>query len=334
MKAEVLQLQWHRQQTVTGVDFGSKSSRLVTCGGDNYVRIWSVNEDVCFVSTLEGHQKAVNTVRFSPNEQVIASGDSVGSIILWHQVDKFDVKTDEDVEQSEFWRQFKLMLGHNEVNDLCFSSCSLYIASVGDQTLRIWSHGDLIMFAKNHTEMVQGVTWNGSKIATQSLDRSIIVYNVDLNQKTLTPIMKSSKHQSKLYCDPLQMSVSFFRRLSYSPDGEFLVCPAGWQNNQHCVVMYHKQKLVSYFPINSPAWVVRFCQKPIKPKQKIFDSNVSFLFAVGTDTELLIYETQNMYPILSLRNFHVYRYQDISWSGSKLIASSHDGYCTLVDFDK
>lgn len=58
------------------------------------------------------------------------------------------------------------------------------------------------------------------------------------------------------------------------------------------------------------------------------------IFAVATDTDVIIYDTQQTKPIAYLQKIHYTRLTDISWSidGLLLVAASTDGFCTVVNF--
>lgn len=60
------------------------------------------------------------------------------------------------------------------------------------------------------------------------------------------------------------------------------------------------------------------------------------IFAIATDTDVSIYDTQQTKPIAYLQRIHYTRLTDISWSndGLLLVASSTDGFCTMVSFDE
>jgi chromatin assembly factor 1 subunit B len=112
----------------------------------------------------------------------------------------------------------------------------------------------------DHTHYVQGVTWDplGQYVATQSSDRSMAIYRYRKSQAgklifgacsrrftridkgkiaastTATTVVKllsvdeantTTTGSFRLYHD--ENLVSFFRRLSFSPDGALLITPAG-----------------------------------------------------------------------------------------------------------
>lgn len=60
------------------------------------------------------------------------------------------------------------------------------------------------------------------------------------------------------------------------------------------------------------------------------------VFAVGTDHDIIIYDTQQHLPVARFQDIHYTRLTDLAWSpdGLLLIASSTDGYCSLITFEE
>lgn len=59
------------------------------------------------------------------------------------------------------------------------------------------------------------------------------------------------------------------------------------------------------------------------------------IFAVASKSSVYLYDTQQHLPFASISNIHYARLTDVTWSndGRILIASSFDGFCTLICFE-
>lgn len=60
------------------------------------------------------------------------------------------------------------------------------------------------------------------------------------------------------------------------------------------------------------------------------------ILAIATETDVIIYDTQQAKPVAHLQKIHYTKLTDISWSkdGLLLVASSSDGFCTIVSFEE
>jgi chromatin assembly factor 1 subunit B len=194
---------------------------------------------------LTRHQKAVNCVRWSPDGKYLASCDDESCIFIWRQkpdseaLNIFD-KDDVSDGDKEIWLSYKTLRGHMEdVYDLSFSSDSQYLISGSvDNTAMVWDieKAKSVAIIRDHKGFVQGVAWDplNKYLATLSTDRFFRVFdvkskkNVQRNSKSLLPVLSDSPFYSKqvrlFHDDTLQ---TFFRRLSFSPEGSLIVVPSG-----------------------------------------------------------------------------------------------------------
>lgn len=67
----------------------------------------------------------------------------------------------------------------------------------------------------------------------------------------------------------------------------------------------------------------------------MIDLPYRMIFAVASKSSVYLYDTQQRIPFGSISNIHYSRLTDITWSndGKMLIASSFDGFCTLITFE-
>jgi len=257
MKLDTPEIAWHGKEPILSVDFSKVGSkwRLASAGADKDIKIWSIaaiedqHSKVEFLANLSRHTKAVNVVRFSPKEEILASGGDDSMIILWKLSSSSDQNgndifmEDDDLQNKESWTFHKALRGHIEdVYDLSWSPDGNNIISGSiDNSAIIWdvAKGQKLVILKDHKHYVQGVCWDplGQYVATNSSDRSCRLYNpnsyrccYNISKLLLTGSQKAVENgesfkQGKMFHD--ETMPSFFRRPSYSPDGSLLLVPAG-----------------------------------------------------------------------------------------------------------
>ncbi|MCO5554141.1 hypothetical protein L7F22_007667 [Adiantum nelumboides] len=331
-----------------------------------------------FHSSLSYHTAAVNVVRFSAAGDQLASGADGGEILLW--------KRTENLEAFNTWKLAKNLRFHvKDVLDLQWScdGVSLVSGSV-DNTVIVWdvAKGNPQQVLKDHMHYVQGVAWDpiGQYIASISGDRTCRIYNSkSQNSKS------KSQDRPNFFCQsvlvkaelpkqeddatkdtPTKMNLfhdetlpSFFRRLAWSPEGSFLLLPAGIHKFPSESVSTNTAFIVSRKDLSRPAAqlpgaskpivAVRFCPLLFSCHSKIekeseLDSNDTgvfklpyrLVFAVATLNSLFVYDTQSSHPLALLAGIHYAAITDIAWApdGKFLAVSSQDGFCTLVTFDQ
>ncbi|GJZ09167.1 chromatin assembly factor 1 subunit FAS2 [Tanacetum coccineum] len=363
MKGGTLQINWHDTKPVLTLDFHPLSALLATAGADYDIKLWLIGSDegdkkvptATYQNSLSYHGSAINAIRFAPSGELLASGADGGELIIWklHNTDSAHV-----------WKVLKTLSFHRkDVLDLEWSTDGAFLISGSvDNSCIIWdvNKGSVHQILDGHFHYVQGVAWDplNKYAASLSSDRTCRIYVKKPQSKTkgsertdyvcqhvLTKVesqvveeTKSAKHH--LFHD--ETLPSFFRRLSWSPDGSFLLVPAGSYKlsptSEPVNTAYVMPALM--LPGASKAVVaVRFCPKAFGLRglstSSSFKLPYRLIFAVATLNSLYVYDTEGVEPIAVLAGLHYAAITDIAWSPTAqfLALSSQDGYCTLVEFE-
>lgn len=382
MKVVTCEIAWHNKEPVYSLDFQHSSDgrihRLATAGVDTTVRLWRVDMGpdgkavVEFLSNLARHTKAVNVVRFSPNGELLASGGDDAAILLWKLNDSKEPEQtpvfqedDESQLNKESWSVVKTLRGHIEdVYDICWTRDGNFMVSGSvDNTAIMWdiNKGQKLCILNDHKSYVQGVTWDplGQYIATLSCDRVMRVYSTHTKKKAFCISKMSSggnaegevKQYRMFHDDSMR---SFFRRLSFTPDGSFLLAPAGCveigENIINTTYIFSRKSLkrpIAHLPCPTKATLaVRCCPVYFELRTKkgedgsvqtlpnVFQLPYRMVFAVASEDSIFLYDTQQTLPFGLVSNIHYHTLSDLTWSrdGSFLAVSSTDGYCSFLSF--
>ncbi|KAJ0098030.1 hypothetical protein Patl1_27871 [Pistacia atlantica] len=254
-----------------------------------------------------------------------------------------------------------------DVLDLQWSKDGAFLISGSvDNSCIIWdaSKGSVLQILDAHFHYVQGVAWDPLSIYVASLssDRTCRIYankpqkskGVEkmnyVCQHVITKGGKQSvdcKAKSHLFHD--ETLPSFFRRLAWSPDGSFLLVPAGCYKFSTTSQTVNTAYVFSRKDLSRPALqlpgaskpvvAVRFCPLAFSLRGSnsggFFKLPYRLVFAIATLNSLYIYDTESVAPTAILAGLHYAAITDISWSPNAryLALSSQDGYCTLVEFE-
>jgi len=145
---------------------------------------------------------------------------------------------------------------------------------------------------------------------------------------TTAPQQQPLKHRDHLF---LGASVSaFFRRPCFTPDGEFLLVPAGLSVAQPgaepelCTQMAHRSDFSKPYAciagIDTPSLAVRACPSlfsMIDHKQAdvqlLTEGRHRSIFAVLTTDTVYIHDTQHPNPLMKISNIHHANLNDCAW---------------------
>ncbi|CAB1347253.1 unnamed protein product [Coregonus sp. 'balchen'] len=343
MKVITCEIAWHNKEPVYSLDFQHNSEgrihRLATAGVDTTVRLWRVEMGpdgkavVDFLSNLARHTKAVNVVRFCPNSELLASGGDDAAILLWklndskepEQAPSFQEEEDSQLNK-ESWSVVKTLRGHIEdVYDISWTRDGNFMVSGSvDNTAIMWdvTKGQKLCIFNDHKSYVQGVTWDplGQYVATLSCDRVMRVYSTQSRRKAYSVSKMSSgsavegevKQYRMFHDDSMK---SFFRRLTFTPDGSFLLAPA------HLPCPAKATLAVRCCPVYFELRTKKGEDGSAQPLPNTFGLPYRLVFAVASEDSIFLYDTQQTLP-----------FGYVSRDGSFLAVSSTDGYCSFLSF--
>ncbi|KAG4301891.1 hypothetical protein PCK1_001867 [Pneumocystis canis] len=251
----VVQIHWHDDTaSIYSAHFEPcKKGRLATAGGDGNVRIWRVmhpeitkstiqSPHLTYLSTLSKHTQAVNVVRFSPQGGRLASAGDDGYIFIWilssnnNTHFKMNITYEDTTFDKETWKVLRCCRSTGaEIYDLAWSPDGLYFLTGSmDHIARIYNanEGQCIHQLTEHVHYIQGVAWDplNAYVATTGSDRTVQIYRIEATTRLeITPYASSTRVElpNAIGSYHNETLLSFFRRLSFTPDGSLLLVPAG-----------------------------------------------------------------------------------------------------------
>ncbi|KAF8837901.1 WD40 repeat-like protein [Paxillus ammoniavirescens] len=182
---------WVRGLAVTG-----DGKRILSGSPDNLLRVWDV-ETQQPIAEWGGHEGTVHCIVISPDDQLVASGDGRGRIIIR--------ETKEDGQPKHVIETVP-----GDVNSICFSPDGTKLASGHDDwSIRVFDveNGNLIVGPiQGHTHWVNSIVWSldGSRFFTASADHSIRLWDSETGEAI---------------GDPWTGHINYVNTMSLSPDG-------------------------------------------------------------------------------------------------------------------
>jgi len=232
------------------------------------------------------------------------------------------------------------------------------------------------VFANNKFELQKGGTktikfFSTTSPSTKTNAAAAAPSNVaegEEGNKESTPTKTNNTGNAKrhhMFADELTLG-SFFRRLSFTTDGAFLVVPAAlWHGRDNssegkqasptsvgAVNKLDESSFATYLfarhHFDQPYKVLAGLEKPsvaIRPNPVLYqlppNSTASALpyrsiFAVLTSDTVLIYDTHHNKPLAMANGLHFATLTDATWSndGNTLFVTSSDGYISILNFGK
>ncbi|KAJ3893605.1 histone transcription regulator 1 [Lentinula edodes] len=341
-----------KRLSIFSVHVHPDGSRIATGGLDAKVRIWSTkpilnpaseksNRPPKSLCTLTMHTGPVLTVRWAHSGRWLASGSDDEIVMIWDLDPNARGKAwGSDEVNVEGWKPMKRLPGHeSDVTDVAWAPEDRYLASVGlDSKVLIWCGYTLERLHKldQHQGFVKGVCWDpvGEFLATQSDDRSVKIWRT--SDWSLEAEVKKPFEDSP--------GSTFFRRLSWSPDGAHItasnatnnkgfvfiaavITRGTWTSDISLVGHENTVEVAAYNPHI-------FLRNPSAP---VATSNICSVVALGADDRSIsVWQTKSARPLIVAKEVFDRQIMDLSWSwdGMTLYAASSDGTIAVFDFEQ
>ncbi|KAF8837904.1 WD40 repeat-like protein [Paxillus ammoniavirescens] len=182
---------WSRGLAVT-----RDGKKILSGGPDKILRVWDV-ETQQLIAEWGGHEFGIPCIVVSPDDQLIASGDTGGRIVIREM-------------KEEGQKEHVIETVPGDVNSICFSPDGTKLASAhDDKMIRVFDveYGDLILGPiQGHTDWVSSVVWSldGNRLFTASADHSIRLWDSETGEAI---------------GDPWTGHINDVNSISLSPDG-------------------------------------------------------------------------------------------------------------------
>jgi WD40 repeat protein len=192
----------HLQIDLTGYDFSGLTIWHAYLQGVDLHQVSFAGCDLAKSTFTQALSGAV-TVTFSPNGEILATGDGTGEIYLWQVFGSKGLTL-------EIGQPLLTLKAHKAwIWSVTFSPDGQTIASASeDRTLRLWNvkTGESLSILHGHTSMVSSVAFSpdGQTVASGSADLTIRLWNINTSQ--CFKILYGHNHQ--------------VRSVAFSPDGQ------------------------------------------------------------------------------------------------------------------
>nr|XP_018260715.1 uncharacterized protein I303_06430 [Kwoniella dejecticola CBS 10117]OBR82873.1 hypothetical protein I303_06430 [Kwoniella dejecticola CBS 10117] len=323
-------------------------TRIATGGLDSKIKIWStlpiLDEDAekdeanhKLLCTMAAHTGPVLTVRWAHHGRFLASGSDDSVCMIWG-IDPEGAGRlwgSEEVNH-ESWKALTRLVGHvADVVDLAWSRDDSMLASVGlDSKVWIWDGNTFERLRKLdlHQGFVKGVCWDpvGNFLATQSDDKTVKIWNTEdwsLIQTISEPFKTSPQS-------------TFFRRLSWSPDGAFIAASNAMNGPVFVAAVIDRENWnsdISFVGHENTIQVAAFNPRLFFRKEDTpARATASCMLALGAnDFSISIWRNVLHKPLVVLKEVFGRDLLDMCWSndGYNLYACSADGSICAVSFD-
>ena len=327
-------------------------SLIATGGLEGTVRLWKITHNsepdfrkpneilpskVVQITTLLGHSGQINSVRFSPDGRLLASGSADGTARIY-------------AANGANWKLSHSLRFHTlDVADVAWFSPSVLITTSADRNTVVWDaetggRTQTLYSDKGSSPKGLAADPKGEFLVVLFDEGLLDIYRRNIDGKfRLTRNLDLSKQDAPNYARAFRTTL-YARRLAWSSEGKRLLFPLGSRGRYGpCGVEYDRCNLLDPSPGESleakkvfaghPSRVVVVSTRPgLVFNKKLSEDPFSLSALVSVDGVLSLWASTREQPIAVIANITgpLRVCTDAVWAGASLLLSSSDGSVTRV----